>query len=68
MKINKIIKESGYDGVSTYKMALNIHSMAEHSWEEQHGEYPNDEQMLEAIGGILSQLHSDLQDVLKEYK
>ncbi len=70
MKISSLISEGYYNesGISLHKMALEIHSMAEAAWEQEHGDYPNNEEKLIAIKGILSQLHQELKDTVEEYK
>lgn len=70
MILSNLVKEGYYNnnGVSIHQMALGIHSMAEAAWEDEHGEYPNNEEMIEAIKGVLSELHKELKDVIKEYE
>jgi len=55
------------EGISIHKMALTIHSMAESAWEQEHGEYPKDNEINDAIKGVLSELHKELITVIKEY-
>lgn len=70
MKLSNLVREGYYNnnGVSLHQMALDIHSMAEAAWEEEHDEYPNNDEKIEAIKGVLSELHKELKNVVKEYE
>jgi len=70
MKVSNLIREGYFnnDGVSLYKIALDIYSMSIDAWDEEHNELPTEEQKIEAIKGVLSQLHAELKDVIEEYK